>query len=60
MRRNADLLLCVFNYFDPLKQLEVFRKIHSRKLVFSNVATHKRTFFRLFDQPALRTTKNQP
>lgn len=52
---DADLLLCEFTHFDPMKQLEVFRKIHPRKLVFNHVATRNAQIFpdfsRLFDYP---------
>ena len=52
---DADLVLCEFTHFDPMKCIDIFRKIHPRKLVFNHVARINEAIFpefsKLFDYP---------
>ena len=43
--KNADIVLCEFTHFDPMKQLETFRKIRPGKLIFNHVAKRNEDMF---------------
>jgi len=42
---KADLVMCEFTHHNPMKHLDVFRKIHPGKLVFNHVARANEEMF---------------